>query len=111
MARIAGIDLPRNKRIEVALTYIYGVGRTSARSICDKAGVETVTKTDHLSEAEVIKLVREEGWELVKRRGKGSHRVFRHPTKRGLIVVPGQDKHDLKPGTLASIMRALGTRR
>ncbi|MBW2388557.1 MAG: 30S ribosomal protein S13, partial [Deltaproteobacteria bacterium] len=41
MARIAGIDLPRNKRIEISLTYIYGVGRTLAAQICDRAGVET----------------------------------------------------------------------
>ncbi|MBW2231263.1 MAG: 30S ribosomal protein S13 [Deltaproteobacteria bacterium] len=56
MARIAGIDLPRNKRIEISLTYIYGVGRTLAAQICDRAGVETGTKTDQLSESEVIKL-------------------------------------------------------
>ena len=56
MARIAGIDLPRNKRIEISLTYIYGIGRTRAVEICGKAEVELSTKTDHLSEAEVIKL-------------------------------------------------------
>jgi small subunit ribosomal protein S13 len=56
MARIAGIDLPRNKRIEISLTYIFGIGRTSALQICEKASVDTGTKTDHLSEAEVIKL-------------------------------------------------------
>ncbi len=56
MARIAGIDLPRTKRIEVSLTYIYGIGRTRAGEICGKAGVEGSTKTDHLSESEVIKL-------------------------------------------------------
>ena len=56
MARIAGIDLPRNKRIDISLTYIYGIGRTSAVQICDKAGIEGNTKTDHLSESEVIKL-------------------------------------------------------
>ncbi len=56
MARIAGIDLPRNKRIEISLTYIFGVGRTRAGQICDKAGVDAATKTDQLSEAETIKL-------------------------------------------------------
>jgi small subunit ribosomal protein S13 len=56
MARIAGIDLPRNKRISISLTYIYGVGRTRALEICGKAGIEEATKTDHLSESEVIKL-------------------------------------------------------
>ncbi len=56
MARIAGVDLPRNKRIEVSLTYIFGVGKTSAGKICDKAEIERSTKTDHLSESEVIRL-------------------------------------------------------
>jgi small subunit ribosomal protein S13 len=56
MARIGGIDLPRQKRIEISLTYIYGIGRSKAVEICSRAGVEGSTKTDHLSEAEVIKL-------------------------------------------------------
>ena len=56
MARIAGVDLPRNKRIEISLTYIFGVGRTSALKICDKAGVDAGTKTDQLSESETIKI-------------------------------------------------------
>ncbi len=56
MARIAGIDLPRAKRIDISLTYIYGIGRTRAGEICSKADVERSTKTDHLSESEVIKL-------------------------------------------------------
>ncbi len=56
MARIAGVDLPRNKRIEISLTYIYGIGRTRALEICDKADVDVATKTDHLSESETIKL-------------------------------------------------------
>lgn len=56
MARIAGIDLPRNKRLEVALTYIYGIGSTSAQKICEKAGVDLNTKTDHLSEVELIRI-------------------------------------------------------
>jgi small subunit ribosomal protein S13 len=56
MARIAGIDLPRNKRIEVALTYIFGIGRTSARKICSKANVDIDMKTDQLSEGDVSRL-------------------------------------------------------
>jgi len=56
MARISGIDLPRNKRVEIALTYIFGIGRTSARKICQKARVEGDTKTDQLSEGDVIRL-------------------------------------------------------
>jgi small subunit ribosomal protein S13 len=56
MARIAGIDLPRSKRISVALTYIFGIGGTSAVAICDKANVDVNTKTDQLGEGEVIRL-------------------------------------------------------
>ena len=56
MARIAGIDLPRTKRIEVALTYIYGIGRNSARSICSKANVDVDTRTERLSDGEVVRL-------------------------------------------------------
>jgi small subunit ribosomal protein S13 len=56
MARIAGIDLPRNKRIEIALTYIYGIGRTSARDICKKAEIEGTVKTDVLADSEVVRL-------------------------------------------------------
>jgi len=53
LARIAGIDLPRNKRIEVALTYIFGIGRTSSQKILAQAGVDIDTRTDNLTEAEV----------------------------------------------------------
>ncbi len=56
MARIAGIDLPRNKRIEVALTYIYGIGRPSSQKILTKAGVDLNTRTDDLTEVEVAKI-------------------------------------------------------
>jgi small subunit ribosomal protein S13 len=56
MARIAGVDLPRNKRIEISLTYIYGIGRTLSGKICGKANIDSGTKTDQLSESEVIKL-------------------------------------------------------
>jgi len=56
MARIAGIDLPRNKRIEVALTYIHGIGRTSARQICDKAEIDRDVKTDLLSDGDVVRM-------------------------------------------------------
>jgi small subunit ribosomal protein S13 len=56
MARIAGIDLPRNKRLEVALTYIYGIGPTSALRICEKAEIDVATKTDHLSDGDLVRL-------------------------------------------------------
>jgi len=53
LARIAGIDLPRNKRIEIALTYIYGIGHSSALNILSQAGVNPDTRTDDLTESEV----------------------------------------------------------
>jgi small subunit ribosomal protein S13 len=53
MARIAGVDLPRNKRMDIALTYIYGVGRARAREILDKAEVGGGIRTDDLSEDQV----------------------------------------------------------
>jgi small subunit ribosomal protein S13 len=56
MARIAGIDLPRNKRIEVALTYIFGVGRSTSQEILSKAGVDFNTRSDNLTEDEVAKI-------------------------------------------------------
>lgn len=56
MARIAGIDLPRNKRIEVALTYIYGIGRSTAQKILGQASIDFNTRTDNLTEVEVGKI-------------------------------------------------------
>ena len=50
MARISGIDLPKNKRLEVALTYLYGIGRPSSKKICSKLGIDFNLKTDHLGE-------------------------------------------------------------
>ena len=56
MARIAGVDLPRNKRAEVALTYLFGIGRTAARKICVQASVDVNKKTDQLDEEEVVRI-------------------------------------------------------
>ncbi|MGD0584391.1 MAG: 30S ribosomal protein S13 [Oryzomonas sp.] len=56
MARIAGIDLPKNKRIVVALTYIYGIGSSTAERILASAQIDTNTRTDKLTEAEVSRL-------------------------------------------------------
>ncbi len=53
MARIAGVDLPRRKRIEIALTYIYGIGRTVSKNILAKLNIDPDTKSDDLSEAEI----------------------------------------------------------
>ncbi len=55
MARIAGVDVP-NKHIGIALTYIYGIGRSAARSICEKAKIDTMKKTNDLSQEELAKL-------------------------------------------------------
>jgi small subunit ribosomal protein S13 len=56
LARIAGIDLPRNKRIEIALTYIYGIGRTTASRVLKDAGVDPGTKTSTLTDAEITNI-------------------------------------------------------
>ncbi len=56
MARIAGVDLPRNKRIEIALTYIYGLGRHAANVVLAQAGISPDKRTDNLDENDVRKL-------------------------------------------------------
>jgi small subunit ribosomal protein S13 len=56
LARIAGVDLPRNKRIEVAMTYIYGIGRTTSQEILTQAGVDFNARTDDLTESELAKI-------------------------------------------------------
>jgi len=53
LARIAGVDLPRAKRIEIALTYIYGIGRSSSQKILHEAGVDWNTKSDQLTEGQI----------------------------------------------------------
>jgi len=53
LARIAGVDLPRGKRIEIGLTYIYGIGRTTSSRILSKLNISPDTKTDNLSESEI----------------------------------------------------------
>ena len=56
MARIAGVDLPREKRVEIGLTYIYGIGLTSSQKILEQAGVNPDTRIKDLTEAEIVKL-------------------------------------------------------
>ena len=56
MARLVGVDLPRNKRIEIGLTYIYGIGLTTSRKILAETGVNPDTRTDDLTEEELSKL-------------------------------------------------------
>ena len=59
MARITGVDLPRNKRLEIALTYIYGIGRSAALTICATAEVDPARKSDDLTDDEVNRIRRE----------------------------------------------------
>ncbi len=56
MARIAGVDLPKDKRVEIGLTYVYGIGRTSAKKILEETGIDPDTRVKDLSEAEEAKL-------------------------------------------------------
>lgn len=56
MARIAGVNIPTNKKVEISLTYIFGIGRKTAGEICGKAGVEPAKRVQALTEDEVIKL-------------------------------------------------------
>ncbi|MBF0474683.1 MAG: 30S ribosomal protein S13 [Deltaproteobacteria bacterium] len=58
MARIAGIDLPRGKRVEIALTYIFGIGRSTSKDILNKANVDLNTRSDQLTEQEVANIRR-----------------------------------------------------
>ena len=59
MARIAGVELPRNKRVDIALTYIYGIGRTTALSICDTVGINWERNIDDLSADEINEIRKE----------------------------------------------------
>jgi small subunit ribosomal protein S13 len=124
MARIAGVDLPRNKRVEIALTYIYGIGRASARRILDKSGIGLALRTDDLSDDQVqsIRTVIEGDFKVegdlrrdvqmnIKRlMDLGCYRGLRH--RRGLPV-RGQRTHTNartrkgpKRGTVASKRKA-----
>lgn len=104
MARIAGVDLPRNKRVDIALTYIYGIGRAKAMEILDKADVGGGIRTDDLSEDQIrrIRQVLDAGYKVegdlrrevsmnIKRlMDLNCYRGIRH--KRGLPV-RGQRSH------------------
>jgi small subunit ribosomal protein S13 len=104
MARISGVDLPREKRVEIGLTYIFGIGRTTAQRICEKAGVSPDLRVRDLTETDVNKLrqaiekdhrvegaLRTEIAMNIKRlMDIGSYRGIRH--RRGLPV-RGQRTH------------------
>jgi len=70
MARIAGVDLPRNKRVEIALTYIFGIGLASSKEILDRTGIDHSTRVTNLSDDEIAK-IREE----IDRRQEAGRRV------------------------------------
>ena len=98
MARIAGVDLPREKRVEIGLTYVYGIGRTSATKILEKTGINPDTRVKDLTEDEIAKLrdAIDEGYTVegdlrrevalnIKRLTEiGSYRGIRH--RKGLPV-------------------------
>jgi small subunit ribosomal protein S13 len=103
MARIAGVDLPRNKRMEVALTYIFGIGKPSARRILGEAGVDLNKKSDAVSDDELVKLRqiiegqkvegdlrREVAMSIKRLMDIGSYRGLRH---RRNLPVRGQRTH------------------
>lgn len=56
MARIAGVNIPTNKRVEIALTYIYGIGRVKAKEICDKIGLPRERRVNELTDAEILQI-------------------------------------------------------
>jgi small subunit ribosomal protein S13 len=97
MARIAGVNIPLNKRTEIGLTYVFGIGQSTAQELCDQVGVDRNTQVKDLTEEEVIKLreaienldvegdLRRERSQNVKRLMEiGSYRGLRH--RRGLPV-------------------------
>jgi small subunit ribosomal protein S13 len=104
MARIAGVDLPREKRIEISLQYIYGIGKTTAKAICDRSGVQLTTRTKDLTDDEVRRireaieahvkvegdLRRETSMNIKRLMDLGCYRGLRH--RKGLPV-RGQRTH------------------
>jgi len=104
MARIAGVDIPREKRLEISLTYIFGVGRTTAHKVCDATGIDENTRVRDLTDEEVARLrtwidtnlkvegdLRRDIQQDIKRKMEiGSYQGIRH--RRGLPV-RGQRTH------------------
>lgn len=104
MARIAGIDLPRNKRIEIALTYIFGIGHSTAKRVLQEAKVEPSTKTSELTDTEITgirqviehtckvegDLRREVSMNIKRLMDLGCYRGLRH---RRSLPVRGQRTH------------------
>jgi len=98
VARIVGVDLPKNKRLEIALTYIYGIGRTSARKILNKAGIDGNKRTEEMTDEDITAirtvidseckvegdLRREVSMNIKRLMDLGCYRGLRH--RRGLPV-------------------------
>jgi small subunit ribosomal protein S13 len=98
LARIAGVNLPREKRLEIGLTYIFGIGRSTSQKVCTSVGIGTDTKVRDLTDEEITKLrdyidtnlqvegdLRRERSQAIKRLGEiGAYRGVRH--RRGLPV-------------------------
>jgi small subunit ribosomal protein S13 len=122
LARIAGIDLPRGKRIEIALTYIYGIGRTSSQKILTAAGIDWDTKSDVLTDEEVARirkiidehhkvegdLRREVSMNIKRLMDLGTYRGMRH--RRGLPVRGQRTKTNARTrkGPRKSVIRGTG---
>lgn len=121
MARIAGVDLPRDKRVEIALTYIFGIGRTTSQSILNETGVNNQTRVRDLTEDEIARLrdiiekqhkvegdLRREVTMNIKRLIEiGSYRGIRH--RRGLPVRGQTTKNNAR--TRKGPKRTVGIRR
>lgn len=120
MARIAGVDIPREKRAEVALTYIYGIGPSTAKKIIEKTGIDARTRTKDLSDDEVRKirefieaslkvegdLRRETAMNIKRLMDLGCYRGLRH---RKNLPVRGQRTHTnarTRKGPKRSVARA-----
>jgi small subunit ribosomal protein S13 len=104
MARIAGVDIPREKRLVISLTYVYGIGRTTASQICEATGIDESTRTRDLTDEEINKirayidqglkvegdLKREVQQDIKRKMEIGSYQGLRH--RKGLPV-RGQRTH------------------
>lgn len=121
MARIAGVDLPRDKRVEIGLTYIYGIGLTTSQKLLDQTGISTTTRVRDLTDEEVGKLRdiiekemvvegdlrREVNMNIKRLMDIGSYRGLRH--RRGLPVRGQQTKTNAR--TRKGPKKAIGAKR
>ncbi len=107
MARIAGVDLPNEKRVDIGLTYIFGIGRSNVKEVLAKAGIDGATRIKDLSEEEVGKIVRgiegivvegdlerEIGQNIKRLEEIGTYRGLRH--RRGLPVRGQNTRHNAR---------------